>query len=184
LVVYESPLGRVQFRMRSSILSLILLTGFTGSADAQWKPASKSPRNSPISKFGREMLDAHNSVRARVGVPSLSWSPQLAAYAQVWANSLLARNEFGHRQRVKYGENLFAITGVTASPAHVVAEWAAEYDEYDYRTNRCSGACGHYTQIVWGETKQLGCAVARGGGREVSVCNYDPAGNWVGRRPY
>jgi len=26
--------------------------------------------------------------------------------------------------------------------------------------------------------------VARGAGREVWVCNYDPPGNWIGKRPY
>jgi hypothetical protein len=44
--------------------------------------------------------------------------------------------------------------------------------------------CGHYTQIVWRNTKSVGCAVARGKGVEVWVCNYDPPGNYAGQRPY
>jgi len=44
--------------------------------------------------------------------------------------------------------------------------------------------CGHYTQIVWRDTKQVGCGVARDNRREIWVCNYDPPGNWVGHRPY
>jgi pathogenesis-related protein 1 len=44
--------------------------------------------------------------------------------------------------------------------------------------------CGHYTQIVWRNTKAVGCAVGGKGAREVWVCDYDPPGNYVGQRPY
>jgi hypothetical protein len=108
----------------------------------------------------------------------------LAARAQDWADILLERRQFGHRPSSPYGENLFEITGATASPAQVVNAWAAESRDYDYNSNRCRGVCGHYTQIVWDVTKEVGCAVARGSGREVWVCDYDPPGNWVGKRPY
>ena len=72
-----------------------------------------------------------------------------------------------HRPKSPYGENLFEIDGGTASPAQVVRSWASESRDYDHSSNRCSGVCGHYTQVVWGDTKEVGCAVARGGGREV-----------------
>ena len=68
--------------------------------------------------------------------------------------------------------------------AEVVEGWAAEARNYDYGSNKCNGMCGHDTQIVWGDTKEVGCAAARGGGREAWVCEYDPPGNWVGKRPY
>ena len=109
---------------------------------------------------------------------------RLAARSQDWADTLLARRQFAHRPNSNYGENLFEIIGATASPAQVVKAWAEESRNYDYNSNRCRGVCGHYTQIVWGDTKEVGCAVARGGGREVWVCSYDPPGNWVGKRPY
>jgi uncharacterized protein YkwD len=130
------------------------------------------------------MLAAHNSVRAGVKVPPLLWAEGLAAVAQKWADQLLARRKFEHSPDSRYGENLFTITGAAANPALVVKNWAAESRNYNYRTNTCSGVCGHYTQIVWRNTKRVGCAVARGGDREVWVCNYDPPGNFVGERPY
>ena len=130
------------------------------------------------------MLAVHNAVRARVGAAPLTWSDRLAERAQDWADTLSARKQFVHRPNSTYGENLFTITGAAVSSAQVVNAWAAESRDYDYSSNRCHGVCGHYTQIVWRDTKQVGCAVARGGGREVWVCNYDPPGNWVGKRPY
>jgi PadR family transcriptional regulator len=48
----------------------------------------------------------------------------------------------------------------------------------------CRGVCGHYTQIVWSNTREVGCGVARDSNREVWVCNYNPPGNWIGERPY
>lgn len=130
------------------------------------------------------MLSAHNAVRTRVGLVPLAWSARVAASAQEWADTLLARRQFFHRPHSNYGENLFEITGAPASPAQVVNAWAEEIRNYDYKSNRCRGVCGHYTQIVWSDTREVGCAVARGGGREVWVCEYDPPGNWVGKRPY
>jgi hypothetical protein len=43
--------------------------------------------------------------------------------------------------------------------------------------------CGHYTQLVWRRARQVGCAAARGGSREVWVCEF-PEGNYIGMRPY
>lgn len=136
------------------------------------------------SPIATEMLAAHNTVRARLKIPPLTWSDKLAAQAQRWADSLLARKQFAHRPKSPYGENLFEIEGALASPAQVVGDWASECRNYDYASNKCRKVCGHYTQIVWATTKEVGCGVARDSLREVWVCNYDPPGNWIGQRPY
>jgi pathogenesis-related protein 1 len=130
------------------------------------------------------LLDAHNAVRASLNIAPLKWSDKLAAHAQDWADTLLHRGEFLHRPNSPYGENLFAIEGASASPADVVKAWASESRDYDYATNKCRKVCGHYTQIVWAATKAVGCGVARNRRREVWVCNYDPPGNYIGKRPY
>ena len=134
--------------------------------------------------LAREMLAAHNAVRAKVGVPALAWSEDLARVAQEWANTLIAERRFDHRPKSKYGENMFRMDGARTTAQKVVERWASEAENFDYKANRCKGECGHYTQIVWRSTKEVGCAVARGGGREVWVCEYAPPGNYVGRRPY
>jgi uncharacterized protein YkwD len=161
--------------VRHTIWLVILLAG-TGSA--QWHTIGKQ------SVLARDMLDAHNAVRAQLKLPPLMWSDRLAERAQDWANTLLARKQFSHRPNSPYGENLFEITGAPATSAQVVTAWANEVRDYDYQSNTCRGVCGHYTQIVWRNTKEVGCAVARGGGREVWVCNYSPPGNFIGERPY
>ena len=55
-------------------------------------------------------------------------------------------------------------------------------------TNLFSDGCGHYTQIVWRKSLELGCGVAtcqNGQDTEdIWICNYSPAGNIVGQAPY
>jgi pathogenesis-related protein 1 len=167
--------------MRHTFWLLIVVAGTGG---AQWRHFGDGGQAGAPSSVSRGMLAAHNSVRGQVGRAPLAWSDRLAARSQDWADTLLARKQFFHRPNSTYGENLYEITGATASAAQVVNAWAAESRNYDYNSNRCRGVCGHYTQIVWGATKEVGCAVARGGGLEVWVCDYDPPGNWAGKRPY
>jgi pathogenesis-related protein 1 len=134
------------------------------------------------------MTDAHNEVRAQVGVRPVAWSTELAAYAQKWATNLAAHGcELAHRTDDAYGENLFWKMGTPgASVKEVVTSWAAEQSSYRHATNTCAAGstCGHYTQLVWAKTIRIGCGRAACGNQEVWVCNYDPPGNFVGQAPY
>ena len=98
-----------------------------------------------------QMLAAHNSARATVGAPPLTWSAKLSAYAQDWAQSSAAQGNSAHRTDNTYGENLFWTSG-TATPGAVVAAWVSEVKDYNYAANSCSAVCGHYTQVVWKNT--------------------------------
>ncbi|WAS90316.1 CAP domain-containing protein [Nannocystis punicea] len=133
---------------------------------------------------------AHNRHRAQLDIAPLTWSPELARYAQKWADKLKRRAcALEHRPRKgpdaqKHGENLFAASGQAATAEQVVAAWVAEVAGYDAKTGRCRGVCGHYTQVVWRNSQRLGCGVATCGDSEVWVCNYDPPGNFLGQKPY
>ena len=143
--------------VRSLIALLILIA--SGEVQAQF-PYGDAPHTPPYSgqydppvrgrspaSIAQAMLDAHNAIRARVGVPPLVWSDQLSQVAQDWANHLIATGSFGHRPNNRYGENLYSVSGGAALPAQVVGYWAREARGYDVRSDTCSGVCGHYTQI-------------------------------------
>jgi len=169
---------------------------FAVSGCAQYPEALSYPSESPtppeyesrspidFATISEAMIEAHNAVRRQVGVPPLIWSDQLASVADDWANHLMATHTFRHRTDSRYGENLYMISGGSASPSDVVAAWADEATHYDIRSNTCFGVCGHYTQIVWANTRAVGCAVAADQSQQVWVCDYDPPGNYVGFRPY
>ncbi len=142
--------------------------------------------SAPTDSLAPLMLAAHNAVRSKVGVAPLEWSPQLEALARQWSKSLAANGQFRHRPATSYGENLFEMTGDRATPQFVVGNWASEAKDYNIESNACrrGAQCGHYTQIVWRNSKQVGCAVGRRGQREVWVCYYDPPCNWDGEKPY
>lgn len=134
--------------------------------------------------LARELLEPQNEVRAAVGEQPLLWSDRLADVALDWADRLLASGQFQHRPADPFGENLYEMIGGTASPQQVIAAWADEARSYDVRTNTCTAMCGHYTQIVWAATREVGCAVVGNANREIWVCEYNPPGNVVGYRPY
>ena len=151
-----------------------------------------------------EIILAHNRIRNRYKLSNLSWSNQLAKFSQQWANHLKSTNNCQMRHRphhgqykTNYGENLLWASPLKWSDGHievqkftstmVVDDWASEVDYYDYPSNRCHSnkQCGHYTQIVWRDTRQVGCARAIcSDSSQVWVCSYDPPGNWAGKQPY
>jgi hypothetical protein len=71
----------------------------------------------------------------------------------------------------------------------MVGLWAAEKRDYKpgvFPNNSRSGdveQVGHYTQLIWSRTGQVGCASAVGKNEEVLVCRYSEAGNVYGERP-
>jgi uncharacterized protein YecE (DUF72 family) len=112
-----------------------------------------------------------------------------------------------------YGENLAVVGGFsfggsgagTSSAEQAVKGWADEVQCWTYGTiggfgragteqcdqtcyvNMHSDGCGHYTQIVWRSTRELGCGVASCnsgfGSTDVWICNYSPAAtSWARRR--
>lgn len=132
------------------------------------------------------LLAAHNDARAAVGAPPLSWSGKVAATAETWAAELASRGcDLQHSTGGPYGENLYWSSAPSGAGA-VVGSWTDEAQHYNARKNKCARGevCGHYTQVVWADSTELGCAMASCGSAQVWVCNYDPPGNFVGQKPF
>ena len=129
---------------------------YASGSPADQPPYQAAPMAQPggdARSLARETLAPQNAVRATVDEAPLRWSDRLADAAQAWADQLLATGQFVHRPGNPHGENLYAITGGSASPQQVVDAWAEEARNYDIRSNTCSGTCGHYAQIVWRSTQ-------------------------------
>lgn len=142
------------------------------------------------SALNQRLLAAHNAERRDLGMPGLAWSEQLAAEARSWADNLARRNLLQHsdyRERRGAGENLWMGTAGAYSPEVMIGAFIAERRLFQpgrfpqvSRTGNWADV-GHYTQLIWRDTREVGCAVAQGGGNEVLVCRYWPAGNVIDR---
>jgi hypothetical protein len=111
------------------------------------------------------------------------WSAKLAAYAQEWANKLRDSGcAFEHRKRSPHGENLAFLGPAGLGTAdNVTAGWVDERKQYNFSAGRFDFNTGHFTQVVWRDTRELGCGLATCGDRaELWVCNYSPPGNVMG----
>jgi hypothetical protein len=143
-----------------------------------------------INPFAMRLLEEHNAARDDVGVPRLAWSSRLAGEAQGWAEELARRGQMQHSTqegRGGAGENLWMGSAGYYSPEVMVSAFVNERRLFragtfpHVSTTGQWRDVGHYTQVVWRETREVGCAVARGGGNDFLVCRYWPAGNTYDR---
>lgn len=144
------------------------------------------------------LFDMHNTVRMNAvptpnpPLPLMVWSEELAEHAADWANNCIMAHA-DNLGELGEGENWTAWSAAGNLPGEdVVIGWADEAADYNYADNSCSGVCGHYTQVVWRTSTELGCAVQAcpfgltnwDDGREIWICRYREPGNWSGEWPY
>lgn len=96
----------------------------------------------------------------------------------------MARNNtFRHSGRK--GENIFwsGSTSMSNSEAVIAAtkSWYSEVSLYDYNTGGFSKDTGHFTQLVWKNSKYLGIGVGRSNSGTYVCADYDPLGNYLGQ---
>jgi len=165
--------------------------------NALWAAGSNDPQNLGSPSAGstsdqvQEILAAHNNYRAAVGVPALQWSDSLAASAQQYANYLASTGQFQHSGTPGVGENLAQGGPPNAfTVTKLVDMWGNEKQYFIggifptvSRTGNWEDV-GHYTQVVWRNTTQVGCGVATGNGNIVMVGRYSPEGNVNGQSVY
>ncbi len=146
------------------------------------------------------ILDIHNRERAAVGSPPLTWSNSLAADAKGWAEHLVTLNQgkpiderttLVHATGIGQGENLASRgawgSGPVSPPSteSLLQGWVSE--------KPWRGSFDHYTQMVWKDTKEVGCATGTVNGKASNgnsgvqvflVCRYSPPGNMAGEKPF
>ncbi|KKK23748.1 hypothetical protein AOCH_000664, partial [Aspergillus ochraceoroseus] len=172
----------------------------TATATATATPTAPNPPSYTSPQvFKDAMLSVSNTYRAAHNASNLVWNDTLSSYAQDWAQACKWKHSHG-----PYGENL-AYGYANASAA--VEAWGDECLKYNFEEpTGFTEATGHFTQLVWRATKEVGCAavdcgyasndekddddddrekrssddgVPRAQGWYV-VCEYTPAGNVVG----
>lgn len=132
-------------------------------------------------------LEAHNVIRRlahNVNDDSvdLDWSPELAEQAKTYAEYMAETEDYKHSnyknqdvcdidKSYKCGENLSENTNLFKTPMETVQRW---YDECKDYSGSQTADTGHYTQVVWKNAKEVGCAYAtNNSGKQYNVCLYD-----------
>jgi pathogenesis-related protein 1 len=171
-------------------LTVIAVILFSVSARAQSVPAKTG--SNVTQPQAQEALDFHNKARKDVGSKPLTWSAEVAAYSQAWADDLASRNcAFEHRSGEKkergYGENIFMGNGAAYTALDASSSWYSEIKDYVHGplTNSNWSQAGHYTQLVWSNTTEFGIGTATcKSGAIIIVANYNPPGNYMGQKAY
>ncbi|GMN13538.1 CAP domain-containing protein [Altererythrobacter sp. MTPC7] len=153
------------------------------------RPAEPAAAAQQINMFAQSLLGAHNDARQKVGAPPLRWSAPLQDDAARYAAVLAEKNMIEHASaeaRKGAGENLWIGTTGFYSTRAMIDAFLSEERYFkpgvfpDVSTTGNWIDVGHYTQIIWKDTQEVGCAIANNSQNDVLVCRYMPSGNWRG----
>jgi hypothetical protein len=175
-------------------LAALALAGFALASAA---PAAKRKRTVPpptlqveLDPFAKEILRVQNEERLFQGRQPLIWDSALALDAGKWASHLAKNNLFEHAfaelGKNGQGENLWMGTHAAYPLAEMVSYWTAEAEQSksgkfpDVSKSGNWTDVGHFTQLVWPETRKVGCALKSSAEDDFLVCRYWPAGNRIG----
>lgn len=140
--------------------------------------SSATSNTDTLSDNASVLLSTHNNKRSlHKDTPSLTWSTELETYAQNYADQYDCSGTLVHSGG-PYGENLALGYGIEGS----VDAWYNEIEYYDYNNPGFSENAGHFTQVVWKSSTEVGCGIKSCGGvwGDYVICSYKPAGNVIG----
>jgi pathogenesis-related protein 1 len=180
-----------------SLVAVAMTICGCGGDDNSPSHAGPAPSNVTASD-AQSFVDAINTIRAAVtqpsnytgtwsSLPNVTWSDPVAASAQGWANQLANQGcTLQHESQTSYGENLAMGTNLTLLGA--LAMWASEMPKYTwsptYSIEDFNAGSGHYTQLAWRTSIQVGCGTANCGNSVIISCRFSPPGNVIGQPVY
>ena len=162
-------------RQCAILLGVILSMIAVGHIDA------RAAEHLDLAAFREGALQQHNRYRTKHGVPPLVLNAQLNDVAQHHAEQLARINQLVHSEQEHYGENLYASSASTPPrPEAVVDSWYNEIQHYDFNQPGFRPDTGHFTQVVWKSSHELGIGIAQAAnGTWYVVGNYRPPGNII-----
>jgi len=158
-------------QLRRASVALCIGLCACSSGEAPGPSDASEPMQPYAAGWKGDVLNTHNAFRADHCAPALTWADDLATSAQAWADACV----FAHDRGRGFGENL---AGGSEQPTEL---WYAESAEYKFTAPGFASNTGHFTQVVWRGSTQLGCGRAQCGFGVYYVCRYFPAGNVLGQ---
>lgn len=176
IVCHYKPPGNVKDKYKDNVPALL--------PEPEPKPVVKKqvgPKPSPQIK---NCIQTHNEFRAKHGCPPLKFNLKISKFSQRWADHLMMKGLFKHSITQKFGENLHVYNTTDLNYQYTgkegVTAWYDEIKSYDFKNPKFTEETGHFTQLIWKDTKELGVGIAQKNGKFILVCNYRPPGNVEG----
>ena len=153
------------------------------------KEVSPSQRNNNtdlnLNAFRNEALSVHNDYRSNHNAPPLKLNSKLNDIAQNYAEQLAKKDTMVHSKNKMdgqdLGENLFMCGGYMITGKDMTKAWYDEIYDYDFKKPDFKSGTGHFTQVVWVGSKEVGFGAAKSkSGNYYGVANYFPPGNYIG----
>ena len=147
----------------------------------------------------QQMVNYHNQKRAEVGNGNVSWSTQIAQYAQQRADQIARTKQLAHLPQGQnpYGENLASGGSTGGGGVYTVINacdgWYSEKAKMPRNARTMTfdlfnKGVGHYTQMVWKGSTQIGAGISQyqqgAFTMTVVVCCYNPPGNVINQAIY
>ena len=126
---------------------------------------------------GQEALLIHNGLREQWGASPLVWSKVLSDSAQAVADLCMMKpsgSEFGENMLLSSGELTCSKSSEFWHESEKLWE-SLGADNPDFYPDT-----GTFTQMIWKDTLQVGCAKSECDSGDLVVCHYYPPGNLVG----
>jgi len=162
----------------AAVFSLPLMAASPEFTSEPW--SDPAPQARTALKLEAAMMKGHNDARRAVNVAPLVWNDKLAKAATRYAAQMAKTGDFEHSADTPgvapEGENLWMGTRNAFAYGNMIGAWVDERTDYVNGTGDFE-ATGHYTQVIWRGTTEMGCAVSQDPNYEYLVCRYFPAGN-------
>ena len=135
--------------------------------------------------FQEEALRAHNDYRRKHHSPNLTLNNELNRIAQNYANKIAKEFSLQHSNNEykgePLGENIYMVNGMKPTGRDMTKSWYDEINKYNFNSKKFIKGTGHFTQIVWKNSKEVGFGIAQAAdGSYFCVANYYPCGNFLG----
>ena len=139
-----------------------------------------------LEQVRKDLLDRHNYYRAKHQAPNLERLAALDTIAQSYSEKLASLWYLVHSSNTLngnyIGENLYFGYNAGYLGTKPVDAWYDEIKDYSFEKSEFTSGTGHFTQVIWKNTRQVGCGVACNSKDYCYVtCNYYPGGNYLGQ---